>query len=59
MPELTRSELKAVCRVLARFLDGGWTEIVESLDDEESDQFFDEIESAHTKLSRLSRGKAA
>ena len=59
MAVLTRSELKAVCRVLARFLDGGWTEIVESLDEEEGDRLFDEIESAHTELSRLSRGKAA
>jgi len=59
MAGLTRSELKAVCRVLARFLDGGWSEIVESLDDEEGDRLFDEIESAHAKLSRMSRAKAA
>ena len=59
MAELTRSELKAVCRVLARFLDGGWSEIVESLGDEEGDRLFDDIESAHTKLSRMSRVKAA
>jgi len=59
MAELARSELKAVCRVLARFLDGGWTEIVEPLDDEEGDRFFDDVESAHAKLSRMSRGKAA
>jgi len=59
MAELTRSELKAVCRVLARFLDGGWSEIVESLDNEEGDQLFDDIESAHAKLSRMARTKAA
>jgi hypothetical protein len=45
--------------VLARFLDGGWSEIVESLDNEEGDRLFDDIESAHAKLSRMSRGKAA
>jgi hypothetical protein len=59
MAELTRPELKAICRVLAHFLDGGWTEIVESLNDEEGERLFDDIESAHAKLSRMSRGKAA
>jgi hypothetical protein len=59
MAELTRSELKAICRVLAHFLDGGWTEIVESLNDEEGEKLFDDIESAQAKLSRMSRGKAA
>ncbi|MFI5107296.1 MAG: hypothetical protein ACHP78_00455 [Terriglobales bacterium] len=59
MAELTRSELKAICRMLAHFLDGGWTEIVESLNDEEGERLFDDIESAHAKLSRMSRGKAA
>jgi hypothetical protein len=59
MAELTQSELKAVCRVLAHFLDGGWTEILESLNEVESEILFDEIESAHAKLSRRSRGKAA
>ena len=59
MAELTRSEIKAVCRVLARFLDGGWSEIVESLDDEEGDRLFDDIESAQAKLSGMARAKAA
>lgn len=59
MAELTRSELKAICRVLAHFIDGGWTEIAESLNDEEGERLFDDIESAHAKLSRMSRGKAA
>jgi len=56
--EVTSSR-KAVCRLLARFLDGGWSEIVESLDDEEGDRLFDEIESAHAKLSRMARAEAA
>jgi hypothetical protein len=59
MAELTQSELKAMCRVLAHFLDGGWTEIMESRDEEESEKLFDTVESAHEKLSRMSRGKAA
>jgi hypothetical protein len=59
MAELSRSELKAICRVLAHFLDGGWTEIVESLNDEEGEKLFDDIESGQAKLSRMSRGKAA
>ena len=59
MADLTKAELKAVCRVLAHFLDGGWTEIVESRDEEESERLFDTVESAHEKLSRMSRGKAA
>ncbi len=59
MAELTKSELKAICRVLAHFLGGGWSELVESLDEETSDALFDNVESAHAKLSRLSRGKAA
>jgi hypothetical protein len=59
MAELSRSELKAICRVLAHFLDGGWTEIVESLNDEEGEGLFDDVESAHAKLSRMSRDKAA
>lgn len=33
--------------MLAHFLDGGWTEIVESLNDEEGERLFDDIESAH------------
>jgi hypothetical protein len=37
MAELTQPELKAICRVLAHFLDGGWTEILESLQEEESE----------------------
>jgi hypothetical protein len=59
MADLTQSELKAICRVLAHFLDGGWTEIMESRDEEDSEMFFDNIESAHEKLSRASRSKAA
>ena len=60
MAGLTQSELKAICRVLAHFLDGGWTEILESLHaDEESEKLFDDAESAHAKLSRISRRKAA
>ncbi len=59
MADLTQSELKVICRVLAHFLDGGWTEILESLDEEENERFFDTIESGHHKLSRMSRGKAA
>jgi hypothetical protein len=59
MAELTQSELKAICRVLAHFLEGGWTEILESRDEEESEKIFDNVESAHQKLSRVSRGKAA
>jgi hypothetical protein len=51
--------VKAICRVLAHFLDGGWNEIVESRDEEESEKLFDTVESAHSKLFRLSRGKAA
>jgi hypothetical protein len=58
MADLTQSELKAVCRVLAHFLDGGW--ILESLHTyEESERFFDDIESAQEKLSRMSRDKVA
>jgi len=45
--------------VLAHFLDGGWTEIMESRDEEESEKLFDTVESAHEKLSRMSRGQAA
>jgi hypothetical protein len=59
MAELTQPELKAICRVLAHFLDGGWTEIMESPDEEEVEMLFDNIESAHEKLSRASCSKAA
>ncbi len=59
MADLSRSELKAICRVLAHFLDGGWTEILESRDEEGGEMLFDNVESAHQKLSRMSRGKAA
>ncbi len=59
MADLSRSELKAICRVLAHFLDGGWTEILESRDEEEGEMLFDNVESAHEKLSRMSRVKAA
>jgi hypothetical protein len=59
MTEPTQSELKAICRVLAHFLDGGWTEILESLHEEESESLFDAVQSGHAKLSRMSRGKAA
>ncbi len=59
MADLSKSELKAICRVLAHFLDGGWTEILESRDEEEGEMLFDNVESAHQKLSRMSRGKAA
>ena len=33
MAQLTQSEVKAICRVLVHFLDGGWTEMLESLDE--------------------------
>jgi hypothetical protein len=59
MADLTHSELKAICQVLAHFLDGGWTEMLESLREEQSERLFDEVESGHAKLSRMSRGKAA
>ena len=59
MADLTQSELKAICRVLAHFFDGGWTEILESLHEEESERLFDAVESAQEKLSRMSRTKAA
>jgi len=59
MADLNKSELKAICRLLAHFLDGGWTEILESRDEEESEKLFDNVESAHGKLARMSRGKAA
>jgi hypothetical protein len=59
MADLSRTEIKAICRVLAHFLEGGWTEIVESLDEEENERLFATVESAHEKLSRASRSKAA
>lgn len=59
MADLTEAEIKAICRVLAHFIDGGWTEIMESRNEEESEKFFDAVESAREKLSRMSRGKAA
>ena len=59
MADLNQSELKAICRLLAHFLDGGWTEILDSLHEEESEKLFDTVESAHDKLSRMSRGKTA
>jgi hypothetical protein len=60
MRELTQAEIQAIRKVLAHFLDGGWTEILEDLhSDEESDRLFDAIESAHAKLSKAARAKAA
>jgi hypothetical protein len=60
MRELTQAEVQAIRKVLAHFLDGGWTEILERLhSDEESDRFYDAIESAHAKLSKAPRAKAA
>ena len=59
MADLTKAELQAACRVLAHFLDGGWTEIMESREEEECERLFDTVESAHEKLSRMSRGKVA
>ena len=59
MANLTQSELRAVCRVLAHFLNGGWSEMLESLNEEQSEAVFDNVESAHAKLSRMSRSKAA
>ena len=60
MANLTQSELKAICSVLAHFLNGGWSEMLESRDEAQSESFFDDIESAHAKLvPRKSRGKAA
>lgn len=60
MRELTQAELKAVRKLLAHFLDGGWTEILETLhSEEESDQFYDAIESAHAKLAKPLRSQAA
>jgi hypothetical protein len=59
MADLTKTEIKAMCRVLAHFLDGGWTEIMESQSDKESEKFFDAVESAHEKLSRAARSRAA
>lgn len=59
MADLTKAELQAACRVLAHFLDGGWTEIMESRDEEDGEMLFDNVESAHSKLARMSRGNAA
>lgn len=59
MADLTKAELKAICRVLAHFLDGGWTEIMESRGEEDGEMLFDNVESAHEKLSHMSRNKAA
>jgi hypothetical protein len=53
MADLTKPEIKAICRVLRHFLDGGWNEILESLGEEQSERFFDEVESGHQKLARL------
>ena len=57
-PDQSRVE-SSLPRTLTHFLDGGWTEIVESRDEEESEGLFDSVESAHSKLSRTSRGKVA
>jgi len=60
MRELTQAEVNAVRKLLAHFLDGGWTEIMERLhSDEESDRLYDAIESAHAKLLKASRRQAA
>jgi hypothetical protein len=59
MADLTIAELKAICRVLAHFLEGGWTEMLESLEEEQSDELFETVQSGYGKLSRLSRCKAA
>ncbi len=59
MANLTKSEIKAICRVLAHFLDGGWTEMLESLGEEEGDELYETVESAQQKLSRQAHGKAA
>ncbi len=59
MAEPTKSELKTICRVLAHFVDGGWPELVELLDEEAGKKLYDNVESAHAKLSRMSRGKSA